>query len=128
MIPDLREGGPGFKSRLSPQFFQFSLKHLNERLIDEVVFRKAASSWTQWSRGMIPALGAGGPGFKSRLSPWIFIPYFKCHSCICFFKIINLTVAYWYILAKQHTINVVELFIGYILYFTPRSIYVNMYI
>lgn len=23
----------------------------------------------QWSRGMIPASGAGGPGFKSRLSP-----------------------------------------------------------
>ena len=23
----------------------------------------------QWSRGMIPALGAGGPGFKSPLSP-----------------------------------------------------------
>ena len=26
----------------------------------------------QWSRGMIPALGAGGPGFKSRLSPKLF--------------------------------------------------------
>ena len=23
----------------------------------------------KWSRGMIPALGAGGPGFKSRFGP-----------------------------------------------------------
>ena len=29
---------------------------------------------SQWSSGMIPPLGGGGPGFKSRLGP--FFPFF----------------------------------------------------
>ena len=33
------------------------------------------SSVAQWSSGMIPASGAGGPGFKSRLSPSLFFRY-----------------------------------------------------
>ena len=28
-----------------------------------------ASKLSDWSRGMIPALGAGGPGFDSRIGP-----------------------------------------------------------
>ena len=40
----------------------------------------------QWSSGMIPASGAGGPGFKSRLSPKYFCsPLFWNIYCILVF-------------------------------------------
>ena len=32
----------------------------------------------QWSSGMIPALGAGGRGFNSRLAPFLFYRFFVC--------------------------------------------------
>ena len=41
------------------------------------MFQDSSSSVAQWSRGMIPALGAGGPGFKSRLGP-----FFLCFNTV----------------------------------------------
>ena len=41
--------------------------------IETIIYLTSFTNWmlmAQWSRGMIPASGAGGPGFKSRLSPF----------------------------------------------------------
>ena len=37
----------------------------------------------QWSSGMIPASGAGGPGFKSRLSPKILCFLLQILGVVC---------------------------------------------
>lgn len=36
-------------------------------------YYETVNQLASWSRGMIPALGAGGPGFKSRRGPIFFI-------------------------------------------------------
>ena len=47
------------------------LINIGQLYVYNLLFSSSLSTVAQWSRGMIPALGAGGPGFKSRLSPYI---------------------------------------------------------
>ena len=41
------------------------------------LFSESPPVVAQWSSGMIPASGAGGPGFKSRLSPSCYFYFFR---------------------------------------------------
>ena len=57
-----------FEETVSPHQNQLNQDGYFDVLTDEVIW-SSQSSRAQWSSGMIPASGAGGPGFKSRLSP-----------------------------------------------------------
>src|SRR6218665_414535 len=72
MILALGARGPGFKSRTSPILLtlcQNEYSTVSLILTKECVLRFSAQYVARWSRGMILALGARGPGFKSRTSP-----------------------------------------------------------
>ncbi len=47
------------------------------KLIDEKDSTKG-----DWSSGMIPVLGTGGPGFNSRIAPFLFISIFNFNFII----------------------------------------------
>ena len=71
-----------FEETVSPHQNQLNQDGYFDVLRDEVIW-VSQSSRAQWSSGMIPASGAGGPGFKSRLSPNFYHKPLRFQRKIC---------------------------------------------
>ena len=72
------------KHSLSPLIF-------NQWGLIKIVSQRYSTKVAKWSRGMIPALGAGGPGFKSPFGPHIFLfflhHYYHLHYFVFYIQL-----------------------------------------
>lgn len=65
------------------QFKSLQLYHIS---VSDLSFVAVNDYQASWSRGMIPALGAGGPGFKSRRGPIIFVKITFVNFFLCNYR------------------------------------------
>ena len=77
---------------------------------------------SQWSSGMIPPLGGGGPGFKSRLGPFckFLLIIISRIVAFCFTMLYSKYVRYPHFFLPVHTVSVVPLCM-YLSYTTQHS-------
>ena len=128
MILALGERGSGFKSRTSPFMlyhrtrisnsfiFSFSLSlslslvisllnWMFKTLLDLIKMSYTMLQLACWSRGMILASGARGPGFNSQTSPKVFIFFIFTYF---FIPKLSQTVFEWYFINKRNFLLILK--------------------
>ena len=73
----------------------------------------------QWSSGMIPASGAGGPGFKSRLSPNILLQNISLGKSIKNRQMWNTWFHFWWSSQEKMGLNLSS---GFLMWFIIREL------